>query len=170
MSDEVQQQEPGVQEPLEQRSDPQQEQQDGKGNSEAARRRHQLREVESERDKLRDQLTAQRRQLIEWRAANLPSGPVDPALLAAAGLDYDDLTSVTFTGDDDTEQGIVDDDGHINIERFDAFAEGVARKFNVLRANPGPQPNPQQGTPPGKLGTTWQTVIQKSGDQHKYTR
>lgn len=155
MSDDVQQQDPGGQEPPEQQ-DPQQAQQDGKGNSEAARRRHQLREVEAERDQLRDQLAAQRQQFIEWRAANLPGGAIDPALLAAAGLDYADLTAVKFN---DSDQGIVDENGHVSIELFDAFAEGVARKFNVQRNNPGPQPNPQQGTPPGKVGTTWTNVI-----------
>lgn len=128
-------------------------------NSEAARRRHQLREVEAERDQLRDQLAAQRRAMIEWRVANHPGGAIDPQLLTAAGLDFADLTAAKYTGEDATERGILDDEGQLSMEALDAFAEAVARRFNVARLKSGPAPNPQQGIAPGKPSSTWAAVI-----------
>lgn len=129
-----------------------------KSNSEAARRRHQLREVEAERDQLREQLAAQRRAVIEWRAANHPGGAIDPQLLAAAGLDFADLATARYTGEDEVERGIVDDAGHLSMEALDAYADAVARRFNVERKT-AMQPNPQQGVAPGKLSSTWAAVI-----------
>lgn len=129
------------------------------GNAEAAKRRRQLRDTEAERDQLRAQLTAQRRSLLEWRAANLPGGAVDPQLLAAAGLDLDDIGAFTTAADDGTETGLITDTGVLDLDRFDAFAESVAKQFNVTRINPGPQPNPQQGQPGNKPPAGWSSVI-----------
>lgn len=135
------------------------EQQPDNGNAEAAKRRRQLRDAEAERDALRAQLTAQRRSLLEWRAANLPGGAVDPKLLAAAGLDLDDIDAFSIAGDDDTEIKLIADTGVIDLEQFDVFAESVAKQFNVTRTNPGPKPNPQQGQPGNKPAPGWSSII-----------
>ncbi|ALI24935.1 hypothetical protein XA26_10780 [Mycolicibacterium fortuitum] len=109
------------------------------GNREAAKYRTQLRAAEAERDQLRDQLTAQRRSLIDWRAAgNGPNGTVQPELLDAAGLDVDMLI--------DTETGQLD------MNAVDQFIGATAQRFNIAR---GFTPNRGQGasgngTPPSK--------------------
>jgi hypothetical protein len=135
------------------------EKQPDNGNAEAAKRRRQLRETEAERDALRAQLTAQRRSLLEWRAANHPGGPIDPQLLAAAGLDLDDVDAFSIAGDDDTEIKLVGDTGVIDLEQFDVFAESVAKQFNVTRVKRGPLPNPQQGNPGDKPAAGWSSII-----------
>lgn len=131
------------------------------GNSEAARRRHQLREVEAERDRLRDQLQSQQRALIEWRAANHPDGAVDPDLLTAAGLNFTNLADTHYVDAEDNVCPIIGEDGNLSIDAFDAFANGVARKFNVKRNQVGPTPNPQQGSPSAGGGSpaSWTQVI-----------
>ncbi|OBG48323.1 hypothetical protein [Mycolicibacterium fortuitum] len=109
------------------------------GNKEAAKYRKQLRATEAERDQLRDQLTAQRRSLIDWRAAgNGPNGTVQPELLDAAGLNVDTLI--------DTETGQLD------MNAVDQFIGATAQRFNIAR---GFTPNRGQGTsghsaPPSK--------------------
>lgn len=109
------------------------------GNREAAKYRTQLRAAEAERDQLRDQLTAQRRSLIDWRAAgNGPNGTVQPELLDAAGLDVEALTNP--------------DTGQLDMNAVDQFIGATAQRFNIAR---GFTPNRGQGasgngTPPSK--------------------
>ncbi len=98
------------------------------GNREAAKYRTQLRATETERDQLREQIAAQRRAVVDWRAANNPNtAPVDPALLDAAGINVDDL---------------LDDNGHVDINKVDEFVTATASRFRVGQ---GFRPNRAQG-------------------------
>lgn len=119
----------------------------GAANREAARYRTQLRAAETERDGLRDQLSAQHRAIVDWRATNNPSGPVvDPALLDAAGISIGDL---------------LDDTGHLDMAAVDQFIDSAVTKFGLPR---GFVPNPAQGaaghTPagPSSLGDAFKQL------------
>lgn len=87
-----------------------------KARQQAARYRAQLRGAETERDQLRDQLAAQRREIINWRASN---ARVHSDLLDAAKIDPDQLV--------DPETGCLD------MPRVDEFIEATARRFHVAR-------------------------------------
>ncbi|MFN3003460.1 hypothetical protein ACK12G_09405 [Mycolicibacterium wolinskyi] len=99
------------------------------GNKEAAKWRRKLRDTEAERDTLRDQITAQHRAIIDWRASTAQSGAVDPQLLDAAGIDI---------------TALLDDNGHLDMTAVDQFIDQTAVKFRVQRTV---KPNPQQGNP-----------------------
>lgn len=101
----------------------------GRARYQAKKYRARLRETETERDQLRDELAAQRRALIDWRASNAIDGAVDPQLLDAAGINIADL---------------LDDAGHLDMGAVDKFIDDTAIKFRVQRAV---KPNPQQGNP-----------------------
>ena len=116
----------------------------GSGAREAAKYRRQLRATETERDQLRDQLTAQRRAVIDWRSSNAVGGSVDPQLLDAAGIDVDDF--------------IDPETGHLDMTAVDAFIDSTAVKFRVQRTM---KPNKQQGQPSqAATGGSWSDVIQ----------
>ena len=104
-------------------------------NAEAAKWRTKLRAAEAERDQLRDQITAQQRALINWRASTAQSGAVDPQLLDAAGITITDL---------------LDDNGHLDMTAVDQFIDQTAIKFRVQRHI---KPNPQQGNPSAARAT-----------------
>ena len=136
---------------------------DGKGRSDAAKYRARLREAAAERDALRDQLAAQRRAIVDWRA-NSAAVSVDPALLDAAGIDVDTL---------------LDENGHLDMSAVDEFIGATAKRFNLAQ---GFRPNRAQGTsgapaaPPsladafrprlgGKMLTSW-TSEQRGARRH----
>lgn len=100
-----------------------------KARAQAAKYRARLRETETERDQLREQLAAQHRALIDWRSTTADRGSVDPALLDAAGLNIEEL---------------LDDNGHLDMGKVDEFIDSTATRFKVHRQV---KPNPQQGTP-----------------------
>lgn len=95
----------------------------------AAKYRAQLREAESqrdtitaERDQLRDQLAADRRAMIDWRAQNpgrLGHAKLDRELLDAAGLDVAALVS--------------EETGQLDMQAVDAFIAEAAARFNVAK-------------------------------------
>ena len=90
-----------------------------KARRQAANYRTKLRDTEAERDQLREQVTTGQRAIIDWRAANHPGGPVDPALLDAAGIDVTDL---------------LDGAGHLDMVAVDDFIAATAQRFSVKRA------------------------------------
>lgn len=100
----------------------------GKARKDAAKYRTRLRETEAERDQLRDQLAAQRRAIVDWRAANRNSGSVDPALLDAAGINIDELLDV--------------ENGHLDMSAVDTFISATVERFNLAK---GFTPNRGQG-------------------------
>ena len=104
-------------------------------NAEAAKWRTKLRAAEAERDQLRDQITAQQRAMINWRASTAQAGAVDPQLLDAAGITITDL---------------LDDNGHLDMTAVDQFIDQTAIKFRVQRHI---KPNPQQGNPSAARAT-----------------
>lgn len=99
----------------------------GKARRDAAKYRARLRETETERDQLRDQLIAQRRAVIDWRAASAPTGAVDAALLDAASIDVDSL---------------LDESGQLDMTAVDEFIDNTAKRFKIAR---GFAPNRAQG-------------------------
>lgn len=101
----------------------------GRARAQAKKYRARLRETEAERDQIREQLAAQQRAFIDWRATTSADGPVDPQLLDAAGLTVSEL---------------VDGDGHLNMNAVDTFIDQTATRFRVHRSV---KPNPQQGAP-----------------------
>jgi hypothetical protein len=88
-----------------------------KARQQAAKYRARLRETETERDALRDQLDAQRRAVINWRATTTAGG-VDPALLDAAGINVAEL---------------IDDAGNLDMAAVDQFIDSTATRFKVAR-------------------------------------
>jgi hypothetical protein len=97
-----------------------------KARKDAAKYRARLRETETERDQLRDQLAAQRRAIVDWRAAATHGG-VDSALLDAGGIDIDSL---------------LDDAGQLDMTAIDEFIDATAKRFKIAR---GFTPNRAQG-------------------------
>ncbi len=100
------------------------------GNREA-KYRTERNEARAERDAIADQLAAQRRAVVDWRAANAPTGAVDPALLDAAGIDVDTL---------------LDDKGHLDMTRVDEFVDATAKRFKIARSFAPNRAQGQSGT------------------------
>lgn len=78
--------------------------------------RARLRETETERDRLRDQLTAQRRAIVDSQAT---ARGVDPQLLEGASVNIDDLL-------DDQSQ-------HVDLTKVVEFVDETATRFKVAR-------------------------------------
>lgn len=115
---------------------PDDDQDDGDDRDDISRARYQakkyrarLRETEAERDQLRDELAAQRRAIVDWRATTAADGAVAPELLDANAITIDDL---------------LDEHGRLDMTAVDKFIDETAVKFRVQRAV---KPNPQQGNP-----------------------
>lgn len=100
-----------------------------KAGRDAAKYRARPRETEAERDAIRDQLAAQRRAMVDWRAQNGPTVAVDPALLDAAGIDVDTLVN--------------EETGQLDMTAVDQFVSATAERFKLAR---GFVPNRAQGT------------------------
>lgn len=129
--------------------DAEQEQEPDNGNAEAAKWRRKLRDAEAERDALTEQLTAQHRAIIDWRATNAARGAVDPQLLDAAGIDITDL---------------LDDNGHLDMTAVDTFIDDTATKFRVHRTI---KPNPQQGNPSTARAATTMADVFRDDQKRK---
>ncbi|MBX7455494.1 hypothetical protein GR927_46570 [Mycolicibacterium sp. 3033] len=99
---------------------------------EAARRRAQLREVETERDTLRERLTSQQQAIIDRACA---AARLTDRHTAAAGIDLGNLV--------DAETGLLD------VDRLMHTVDAARREFGVGRA---PAPNRQQGSGSGHHG------------------
>jgi hypothetical protein len=96
-------------------------------NAEAARRRRQLREVEAERDQLRERLDATHRALVEQQAADLFADPSD--LWHATPIEE-----------------LRGDDGLIDPEKAEAAMNAVLEQKPHWRKEPE-EPEPEPGFP-----------------------
>lgn len=100
-------------------------------NREAARYRRQLRQTESERDTLRERLTALQRAEVERLAGTTGAKLAAPSAIWADGVQLDDL---------------LDQDGRVDPERVTAAAEQAAERLGLARRTPTrPRPDPSQG-------------------------
>lgn len=97
-----------------------------KPGKEAAKYRTRLREAEADRDTVREQMSALRRQVAEGA-----SGLAKPAALWAAGVDPDDLFS---------------DDGQLDTEALATAVEQATETLGAQRKSGTPKPDPTQGS------------------------
>lgn len=98
-------------------------------NREAARYRRQLRQTETERDTLRDRLTALQRAEVE-RLAGTAAKLAAPSAIWADGVQLADL---------------LDGDGQVDPERVTAAAEQAAERLGLARTPTRPRADPSQG-------------------------
>lgn len=109
----------------------------GKGNREAAKYRTQLREVEAERDKLNEQLTTAREQILDTAIENSGTG-VSAALVWELGHQPADMFN---------------DDGTVNTDTVNNTVKNISERYQIQTVQD--QPNPAQAigaTPPENEG------------------